>query len=132
LFYGILDRVSYTLRYANAGHPGPIILSEGAEAVVLQNSGLPVGVVEQADYEDAEVVLQPGDCFWLYSDGLVEAMNAAGEQWGKGRFLAALRAVDSEAVGDTVRRVLREVETWAGDRGPQDDISLVAFEIGRS
>jgi phosphoserine phosphatase RsbU/P len=132
LFYGILDLGSYTLRYANAGHPGPVVLSEGAVPAVLQNSGLPVGVMEQAKYEDAEVVLRPGDRFWLYSDGLVEAMNPAGEQWGKGRLLSAFQAVDSEALSDTVRRLLREVETWTGDRGPQDDISLVALEIGRS
>jgi sigma-B regulation protein RsbU (phosphoserine phosphatase) len=132
LFYGILDLGSYTLRYANAGHPGPMVLSERAEPTVLQNSGLPAGITEQAEYEDAEVVLQPGDRFWLYSDGLVEAMNAAGEQWGKGRLLTALQAVDSDSLTDTVRRVLREVETWTGDRGPQDDISLIALEIGRS
>src|SRR5205085_7612803 len=108
LFYGILDRVSYTLCYANAGHPSPIILSKGSAAVELRSSGLPVGITDQAEYEDAEVTLRPGDRFWLYSDGLVEAMNPAGDQWGKGRFLAALRAVDSEAVSDTVRRVLRE------------------------
>lgn len=132
LFYGILDLSSHTLRYANAGHPGPVVLSEKAEPTVLQNSGLPAGITEQAEYEDAEVVFQAGDRFWLYSDGLVEAMNAAGEQFGKGRMLTALQAVGSDSLTDTVRRVLREVETWTGDRGPQDDISLIALEMGRS
>jgi sigma-B regulation protein RsbU (phosphoserine phosphatase) len=132
LFYGILDLASCTLHYANAGHPGPVVLSEGAEPKVLQNSGLPVGVTEGARYEDAAVVLKPGDRFWLYSDGLPEAMNTAGEQWGKGRLLAAIVAAQSEALNDTLLRVVRDVETWTGDRGPQDDISLVAFEIDRS
>jgi sigma-B regulation protein RsbU (phosphoserine phosphatase) len=132
LFYGILDLGSYTLTYANAGHPGPVILSEGAEPTVLQNSGFPVGVTEQAEYEDAEIRLQPGARFWLYSDGLQEAMSPAGEQFGMERLLSVLRAVPSEALTDAVRRVLREVESWTGDGGPQDDISLVAFEIGRS
>src|SRR5204863_6180195 len=93
LFYGVLDLGSYTLTYTNAGHPGPVILSEGAEPTVLQNSGLPVGVMEQAEYEDAEIRLRPGDRFWLYSDGLQEAMSPAGEQFGKVRLITALRAI---------------------------------------
>jgi phosphoserine phosphatase RsbU/P len=130
LFYATLDRVSYTLRYANAGHPGPIVLRQGAQPLILENSSLPVGIMEQAEYEDAEVALRPGDQFWLFSDGLVEAMNPAGDQFGKERFLDALGAVGSQSLNDTVQRVLRDVETWTGDRGPQDDISLLAFEIG--
>ena len=132
LFYGFLDLASYALTYTNAGHPGPVILAEGAEPRVLQSSGFPVGILEQAEYEDAEVRLRPGDRFWLYSDGLQEAMNPAGEQFGKGRLLAELHGASGDALSDAVRRVLRKVENWAGERGPQDDISLVAFEIGHS
>jgi len=131
LFYGILDRVSYTLRYANAGHPSPVVLRTRSEPLILENSSLPVGISDQAEYEDAEVVLQPGDRFWLYSDGLLEAMNSAGEQFGKDRFLSVVQDGASQSLNDSVQKALREVETWTGDCGPQDDISLVAFEIGR-
>jgi sigma-B regulation protein RsbU (phosphoserine phosphatase) len=132
LFYGILDFTALSLCYANAGHPGPVVLSDGAAPRVLQNSGLPVGVMEQAEYEDAELALRSGDRFWLYSDGLPEAMNPTGEQFGTERLLAEFHACSSEALSDAVRRVLRAIETWAGERGPQDDISLVAFEVDRS
>ena len=132
LFYGILDLTTLGLCYANAGHPGPLVLSEGAEPRVLQNSGLPVGVMEEAEYEDAEVFLRPGDRFWLYSDGLPEAMDPAGKQLGIEELHSELCACLPEALSDAVRRVLRAVESWAGEGGPQDDISLVAFEIERS
>jgi phosphoserine phosphatase RsbU/P len=132
LFYGILDLASYSLCYANAGHPHPVVLSEESEPRVLNRNGLPVGIVEEAEYEDTEVRLRPGDRFWLYSDGLLEAMNAADEQFGKERLLAAMQPRLPEALSDAIRRVLRNVESWTGDRGQQDDISLVAFEIGRS
>ena len=132
LFYGILDFTALSLCYANAGHPGPVVLSDGAAPRVLQNSGLPVGVMEQAEYDDAELALPLGDRFWLYSDGLPEAMNPAGEQFGTERLLRAFQACSSEALSDAVGRVLRAIETWAGESGPQDDISLVAFEIDRS
>src|SRR5215471_6661653 len=132
LFYGYVDLASNTLTYSNAGHPGPVVLAGGAEPSVLQSSGFPVGVLEQAEYEDAEVRLRPGDRFWLYSDGLPEAMNPAGEQFGKGRLFSELHAVSADALSGAVRKVLRGVENWAGEKGPQDDISLVAFEIDRS
>jgi sigma-B regulation protein RsbU (phosphoserine phosphatase) len=132
LFYGILDLASYTLCYANAGHPHPVVLSEESESRELQKNGLPVGIVEEAEYEDIEVQLRPGDRFWLYSDGLLEAMNPADEQFGKERLLAAMERTPPEALSDGIRKVLREVEIWTGNRGQQDDISLVAFEIGRS
>ena len=133
LFYGILDFTTLSLSYANAGHPGPVVLSDGAAPrILLQNSGFPVGVMEQADYEDAELALRSGDRFWLYSDGLPEAMNPTGEPFGTERLLREFQACSSEALSDAVRRVMRSVETWAGESGPQDDISLVAFEIDRS
>ena len=132
LFYGILDLASYTLCYANAAHPCPVVLSERAEPKELNGTGLPVGIVEEAEYEDAEVHLRPGDRFWLYSDGLLEAMNPADEQFGKERLLAAIQLSPSEALSDTIRSVLHAVEIWTGERGQQDDISLVAFEIGHS
>ena len=56
LFYGILDFTALSLCYANAGHPGPVVLSDGTAPRVLQNSGMPVGVMEQAEYEDAELI----------------------------------------------------------------------------
>jgi sigma-B regulation protein RsbU (phosphoserine phosphatase) len=132
LFYGYVDLTSNTLTYTNAGHPGPVILAGGAEPRVLRSSGFPVGVLEQAEYDDAEVRLRPGDRFWLYSDGLLEAMNPAGEQFGKERLFAELHGASADALSGAVRKVLGAVESWAGEKGPQDDISLVAFEIDRS
>src|SRR5262249_41107673 len=132
LFYGILDVTALSLCYANAGHPGPVVFSDGAAPRVLENSGLPIGVMEQAEYADAELALRSQDRFWLYSDGLSEAMNPTGEQFTVERLLAEFQASSSEALADAVRRVLRTVETWVGPRGPQDDISLVAFEVDRS
>jgi sigma-B regulation protein RsbU (phosphoserine phosphatase) len=65
LFYGHVNLASNTLTYANAGHPGPVILAGDGEPSVLESSGLPIGVLEQAECEDAVVQLPPGDRFWL-------------------------------------------------------------------
>jgi sigma-B regulation protein RsbU (phosphoserine phosphatase) len=88
--------------------------------------------VEEAQYADVEVRLRPGDRFWLYSDGLVEAMNPAGEQFGKPQLFAAIEDSGQEALTESIRRVVRGVELWTSDPGPQDDISLVVFDIGQT
>jgi serine phosphatase RsbU (regulator of sigma subunit) len=132
VFYGILDFTTYTFLYANAGHPFPIVLSEQSGPRELQTAGFPVGIVEGAEYEDVEVHLDPGNRFWLYSDGLVEAMNPAGEQFGKPQLFEAIEDSRREALTDSVRQVVRGVELWTGDQGPQDDISLVVFDIGQT
>src|SRR5262249_10886268 len=107
LFYGVVDLDTCTLTYANAGHPGPVLLAEGAAPSVLPGSGLPIGVLEEAEYGDADVRLRPGERLWLYSDGLVEAMNPAGQQFGLGRLVAELRAASAGALSDGLRTVLR-------------------------
>ncbi len=57
-------------------------------------------------------------------------MNAAGQQFGPERLVAELRAASAGDLSDGLRTVLRAVENWAGGTGPQDDISLIAMEIG--
>ena len=132
LFYGILDLRSSGLRYANAGHPGPAIISADGTIRTLQNSSFPIGMIDEADYEDEVVQLNPGDRLWLYSDGLVEAMNDHGDQFGKDRLYAELQATDAISVRDGVEHLLRCVEDWTGTGGPQDDISLIALGITQS
>lgn len=129
LFYGVLDLGSRTLTYANAGHPGPVLLTPGAGPVVLAEGGLMAGVAADAEYRAAEVGFRPGDRLWVYSDGLPEAMSPAGEAFGSDRLAAAFRAA-GPGLGDAVRAVLGAAEEWAGPGGPQDDISVVALEVG--
>jgi hypothetical protein len=59
-------------------------------------------------------------------------MIPAGEQFGEGRLFTEMHAASAEALNGAVLKVLRKVEGWAGENGPQDDISLLAFEIDRS
>jgi len=129
LFYGVLDLNSFTLTYANAGHPGPILLSPVADPMVLTEGGLMAGVTADAEYRAAEVRLRPGDRLWVYSDGLPEAMNPAGEQFGSDRLCAAFRTAGRE-LGGAVQAALAAVEGWAEPGRPQDDMSVVALEVG--
>ena len=129
LFYAVLDLQTCTLTYANAGHPGPVVLSPRADPAVLPEGGLLAGVTAEAEYRAAEVRLLPGDRLWVYSDGLPEAMALSGEAFGPGRLTAAFRAAYRVPPSDSVREVLGEVEAWVGPDGPQDDMSVVALEV---
>jgi sigma-B regulation protein RsbU (phosphoserine phosphatase) len=132
LFYAVLDLGTCTLTYANAGHPGPVLLSPGAGPAVLSGGGLPAGVTAEAEYRAAEARLRPGDRLWAYSDGLPEAMDLGGEAFGQARLTSTFRAADGVPLGDAVRQVVGAVEGWAGPGGPQDDVSVVALEVGRA
>lgn len=129
LFYGILDLATLDLRYVNAGHPGPLILAESQPPRCLESTGLPIGVLADVAYEESVARLQPGDRVWLFSDGLPEARNPNREMFGEQRLLDALQAMNSVALDPGTERLLARIEDWAGAEGPQDDISLVAFEV---
>jgi hypothetical protein len=72
-----------------------------------------------------EVLLRPGDRFWLYSNGLVEWMKLAGEQSGKLQLFSAIHDGSRQALGESASRVVRGLESAPSDQGPQDAISLV-------
>ncbi len=97
----------------------------------LQNSSFPIGIVDDATYDDDVVRLEQGDQLWLYSDGVVEPMNEQGDQFGNDRLEAELRGSNTIPVDGGVERLLRIVERWTGHKGPQDDISIVALSISK-
>ena len=82
MIYGVYDGTTRTLHYANAGHPTPIIRSRDGSVRNHENpdSGFPLGIVEDATYATATLQLSRGDALVLYTDGISEAMNAAGEK----------------------------------------------------
>lgn len=132
LFYGVLELSSLKLTYANAGHPGPTIVSDSGTIHTLQNASFPIGIVDETTYEDDVVQLNPGDRLWLFSDGLIETMNAAGDQFGKDRLDSELQVASATQIQSGVEHLVRIVEAWAGPTGPQDDVSLIALEITRA
>src|SRR5262249_46610426 len=84
LLYGILNLDTPELRYVCAGHPGPIHLPFKGSARVVESSGFPVGIFEEATFEELRIPLGPGDRLYLDSDGLPDAMDAEGAPFGAG------------------------------------------------
>jgi phosphoserine phosphatase RsbU/P len=126
--YGTLDRHSGEGEIVLAGHPPPLILRKSGAIDSLKPGGLPFGMFQGADYESQAFALGPGDRLILYSDGVTECCNQAGEQFGIERMQAALAA----SAGDHRARMTRELEAqlqqWSGSLDFEDDVSLLVLE----
>jgi phosphoserine phosphatase RsbU/P len=127
LFYGEFDTASGRLRYSNAGHNYPLLRRASGEVELLMTGGLPLGILEQAAYEVGEIALVPGDTLLLYSDGVSEAMDLAGAEFGEDRLRAIWARTGAGAAAEVVATVLGEVEQFRGRATQSDDITLVVL-----
>jgi sigma-B regulation protein RsbU (phosphoserine phosphatase) len=128
MVFGILNAATGEFRYVSAGHPGPVHLPFGADPVFLENQGFPIGLADNT-YEERSVRLKAGDRLYLYSDGVPEAMDAAGHQFGDARLLKAIVQGRSEPLQESVTNLLEQIARWHGSATPQDDISILAVEV---
>ncbi len=128
LLYGVLHLPTQEFRYVSAGHPGPVHLPRAGEPALLTTPGLPIGLSEQASYEEQLLLLQPGDRLYLFSDGIPEACNAANEQYGLPRLLHTLEQGRGASLKESLATLLLSVEDWCGAGQLKDDVSVLAVE----
>ena len=82
LFYGVFDGSTRTLRYVNAGHNPPVVIRRDGSLHWLETGGAPVGLFADSEYREGMVKLETGDLLIAFTDGLTEATNQDGEEWG--------------------------------------------------
>jgi phosphoserine phosphatase RsbU/P len=128
MIYGVLDVPAAGFRYVSAGHLSPIQYPLGGEPYIPEAGGIPVALLPSATYEEHEVRLSPGDRLYLCTDGIIEAENTSGEQFGLERLLDTLKEVRQLPLDDSVARVMARVDDWSGSAGLADDASLLAVE----
>jgi sigma-B regulation protein RsbU (phosphoserine phosphatase) len=126
IFYAVIDPATRTLAYTSAGHPGAIRVAAGAPASVLDVGGMPIGL--GGPYETQVTTLPPGDRLYLYSDGLTEAMNHAGQQFGRPRLVEILESLGGVDLNRAVTEVMSALSAWCGAQPAQDDVSILAVE----
>lgn len=125
-FYGILNLVSHRLQYTNAGHNAPILLHRDGSYERLATSGLVLGVDPQADYQVGELDLAFGDRLVLFTDGITEAVDAKGDEFGEQRLVSLLterRWLSANSLQDAV---IDSVRRFCGGRLKDDSTVLVA------
>jgi serine phosphatase RsbU (regulator of sigma subunit) len=126
-FHGVLNLETGVLRYCNAGHNPPYVLRADGGRETLKATGIPFGVDEDMPYRTAELRLAPGDRLFLYSDGITEAFNPAGEEFGYSRLEEALEAARGEGAAGLVGAVLAATAGFAAGAEQSDDITALAL-----
>ena len=125
LFVAELDPATGKLTYINAGHNPPLIARSDGSIELVESGGLPLGLMDFAEYESGEAQLGPGDVLFVYSDGVSEANNLAEDEFGMDR----LKTVVSANVGGSASGIRDKVEAalseFTGTADPNDDITLL-------
>lgn len=136
LFYGVLHLSTGQLEYCNAGHNEPYVLRGDGSIEALRQTGIALGMMDDVPYEGEIITLAPGDGLFLYTDGVTEAFDPDGMEYGVPRLETVLRAAiaptgappSAEGIIDTV---VGDVETFARDAEQSDDITCVALRHKR-
>lgn len=114
------------LTYCNAGHNPPFLLSKGT-ARRLTTGGLICGLFPMATYEEETLQLEPGDLLVIFSDGISEALNAAGDEFGDDRILACLQQVTGQEVQAVLDSLVATVREFASGTLQSDDMTAVVL-----
>lgn len=127
VFYGVLDRAAGTLSYANAGHPYAFRLPVQGRPERLPATCAPLGLVAHGGIQRRQVPWNAGDLLVLFTDGLTDARNAAGEAYGEAQLLDQLERHRALPLEEMVKHVLAHADGWS-DR-PADDRTLLVLRV---
>jgi phosphoserine phosphatase RsbU/P len=125
------DVATRRMTYVNAGHNPPILRRANGSLEKLEAGGLPLGIEPTAAFDSAVIQLDPGDALILYTDGVVEAFNEAGEEFGNDRWLAAVRQLPPVSAAETLRMLMQGVDGFVGATRQSDDITCLIFRTTR-
>lgn len=118
-----------TVQFANAGHNYPIVLPAAGGWRYLEEGGIPLGIAPAFEYGETAMSLAPGDSLLLYTDGITDARNLEGEDFGEERLIRLAERLPRELTADEiVRTVADEVSRFTAGADQADDITLVALK----
>lgn len=124
LFLGVYDGGSRTLTYSNAGHLPPIIIGLDGSVRRLEIGGTVIGLFDEVQYEESQIILRPHDIFVAFSDGITEPENEFGE-FGEERLIELVRANRNLPLVRVSEIVTTAVQDWIGSAEQPDDVTLV-------
>ena len=126
-FYGILDLKTGHMAYCNAGHNPPFLFraQDGGRVEALSANGMPIGVDADAFWRQAEVQIAPGDVLLLYTDGIPDAQDSAGEHFKDFRMINIAQENLGTSAQEIQRSVLNSIEEFVGEAPQFDDITLL-------
>jgi phosphoserine phosphatase RsbU/P len=132
-FLAQIDPGTREMIYVNAGHNDPILRRASGQIERLSSGGPPFGLPLFTDdpvpYASGRIQLQPGDLLFIFTDGVVEAVNDAGEEYGEARLLPCIQNAPPEASDETLKRVMADVNAFVGYARQHDDITCLVLRV---
>lgn len=127
-FYGVLDPARRTMVYARAGHNPPRLVRDGRIETLDRIGALPLGVVDAQTYDEASVVLSPGDLLLLFTDGIIEATSPAdGSQFGVDRLDRVLVQCRQGSTSECIRQIQTTLTSFCENAPLADDQTVIAM-----
>ncbi|MEW5922390.1 MAG: GAF domain-containing SpoIIE family protein phosphatase [Candidatus Zixiibacteriota bacterium] len=131
LFYGEFNPLTCDFKYSNAGHNYPILVRADGTYEYLSQGGLLIGAFSGIRYEDSQIRVNDNDLIFFYTDGLSEAMNENGEEYGERRiidYLTRNRHLNPEEIADGI---LKDKKAFDNTDPPSDDTTLIVLKVGK-
>jgi sigma-B regulation protein RsbU (phosphoserine phosphatase) len=124
---GEYNPVTRRLTYVNAGHNAPILRRTNGDLLQLDIGGLPLGIESGVVYQTADLELHAGDTLIFFTDGVVEAFNETGEEFGNERWNGAIRNLPTWSAEQTLQHLMKKVDEFVGATRQSDDITCLVF-----
>ena len=129
LMYGVL-RPDGRLTYCNAGHNPPLVISRAGNVTSvrrLETGGPIVGLFEMAAYDEETITLSPGDWLIVFTDGVSEAMSAAGDEYGEARIVSCVERNANLEPRELLEALFADVKDFARGAAQSDDITAMVL-----
>ena len=127
-FLAEYDAAHRTVHYINAGHNNPILRRASGQIERLDVGGLPFGILPESMYEAATITLAPGDWLVIFTDGLVEAVNARDEEYGEFRLLTTIDASKLLPPSELLKRLMFDLDVFVGNTPQHDDVTCMLLK----
>ncbi|PKK84670.1 MAG: hypothetical protein CVT49_02280 [candidate division Zixibacteria bacterium HGW-Zixibacteria-1] len=131
LFYGEFDPISCDFKYSNAGHNYPILVRADGTHEFLSRGGLLIGAFTGVLYEDGLVRMNDNDLLFFYTDGLSEAMNESGEEYGERRIIDYVTRNRNLTPDEIADGILKDKKKFDNTDPPSDDTTLIVLKVGK-
>jgi len=129
MIYGVVNTATGHVRMCQAGHPNPFRISPDGSVESLGSGGFPVGLLPNAEYENIDFNLHPGDRLFCYSDGISECMNAQDQPFSTERLADHLLQSCRQPLPETLISLRDSLQDWRHGEPFDDDVSLIAIEF---
>jgi sigma-B regulation protein RsbU (phosphoserine phosphatase) len=129
LFYGELDQQTGEFEYSNAGHNYPVLVRASGEVELLVAGGPVIGAFPSMEYQSEKVTLHEGDVLFLFTDGLSEAMDASGAEYGEPRIRSFVSDHRMREPKEIMDMILEDVKSYDPSYPPQDDTTIITLKM---